>query len=188
METGSNWTRRLWPLRASQAAANTRSVHISHPPPFGRVRRLWLSALYCSLAEEYEFFWGGVFKAPGTSPPGTAAHLTCSSKSLTVVIPRPEQKSNFILILSLMLSLPLPCCFPLCLTGPLLLCLSQHIFTWLCFPPPTMNLTEFLILEPGYSFSCSPDSLWRPGWYHTWGGEVLETKADGWKTQRENNL
>ena len=38
METGSNWTRKLWLLRANQAAANTQSTHISHPPPFGRVQ------------------------------------------------------------------------------------------------------------------------------------------------------
>lgn len=136
METGSNWTTMLHPLRASQAVANTQSVHISHPPPFGRLRRLWLSALYCSLTEEYTFF-GGVFKAPGTSPPGTSAHLTCSSKSLTVAIPRPEQKSNFILILSLMLSLPLPCCFLLCLSSPnhrtfITVCLTMYSLDCVC--------------------------------------------------------
>lgn len=54
METGSNWTRRLWLLRASQAAANTQSIHISLPlAPIQPVA----SALYCSLGEEY-IFWG----------------------------------------------------------------------------------------------------------------------------------
>lgn len=85
METGSNWTRRLWLLRASQAAANTQSIHISLPlAPIQPVA----SALYCSLGEEY-IFWGCfyffcVFKAPGTSL-FTDAHLTSVSVVFTQI-------------------------------------------------------------------------------------------------------
>lgn len=97
MATVSNWTRRLWLLRASQAAANARSIHVnqppvrlkSGPPGFGP----WAYTAAFQRKRNY-LAGGGVFKAQWSCHPLANGHLFRTFEFLNVA--GPKQKPNFI--------------------------------------------------------------------------------------------
>lgn len=80
--TVSNWIRRLWLRRASQAAANPRPDHVPYPSVLGGLSSGCTArgspALHCRSQRNSNVFLsrGGVIKAPGSFPL-TNGHMTC---------------------------------------------------------------------------------------------------------------
>lgn len=165
METVSNWTRRLWLLRASRAAANTQSIRISHPPPLGGIQPaqlgLWLSGPQrnrnCCRSSK---LWDLLLFAPVPVWPSQP----CSS------LPLGQNRSP---ILSQIYS---NCCH--CRHSLLLYPtpLEHRIFIIVCH-------TSSFIPEACCSL-CLPESLWRPGLNHTWERVQAKQKIEKHKLQR----
>lgn len=165
METVSNWTRRLWLLRASRAAANTQSTHISPPPPHGRDPACSAGSVAVRPSEEQDFLQ--VIKAPGSSPLCAGARLTRTAMFL--IAPRTLQAQFYLKITAIVVTAATLYYF---IPQPL----EHRIFIIVCH-------TASFIPEACCSL-CLPESLWRPGLNHTWERVQAKQKIEKHKLQR----
>lgn len=144
METGSNWTRRLWLLRASQAAANTQSIHIKPSAS------LW--------------------QGPASATPPVAPALSAAASEANMNFMGLQSSRNFSLHwcpfdLHIQVSHSpvlfwycLQCFLCLChaVSGSLMFVSSHLIWLCVCVSPPTTNTAQLPTLEPCCSLAVAP--------------------------------